>query len=161
MKLYEIDDAIELILAQSVDTETGEIMEEALEELEKLEMDRDRKALAVARYLLGERAEGDAVNLQADRLRDRALRHHARADRLERYLQSHLPAGHALRDDVAEIKWSRSQSVEVDEGAHLPDEYIRRKVTASPNKVALGAALKLGKQIRGARLVKRISMKVR
>ena len=57
MKLWEVHDKIEMILAQCVDKETGEIDNEAAEQLDGLEIERRQLVLDIARYLKGERAE--------------------------------------------------------------------------------------------------------
>ena len=48
MKLYEIDALLEKVLNENLDRETGEIREEALAEINAIEMDRDRRCLAIA-----------------------------------------------------------------------------------------------------------------
>ena len=157
--LFKIHDAIEFVLAREVDVETGEITDETLFKLDELELARDDKALAVAAYLLGERAEAKAVKEQADRLAARARAHKARADRLLNYLRSNLPDGLKLSDARVQIGWRRSTAVEVDDDASLPDALTRITVTA--DKTAIKEALKAGEDVPGARLVTRNSVSVR
>jgi hypothetical protein len=86
MKLYEISDQIERFMASAIDRETGEISDEALVELDALEMDFDEKALNVAKYIRGEQAEAQAIKDAAQVNLDRAASHQRRADRLTDYL---------------------------------------------------------------------------
>ena len=117
MRLFEIANDIEMVLSREVDRATGEITDETLDKLAALELSRDEKALGVAAYLKGERAEGEAVKLQADALYNRALRHERRAAKLLEYLDRYLPTGAKLRSDVAEITWRKSTRVEIDDAA--------------------------------------------
>lgn len=162
-KLWEIADAIEKTILDHTDPETGEIGEGASAALDRLVMDRDAKALAVARYLMGEKAEGDAVKAQVDRLARRARVHHNRADRLLRYLQAYLPEGHKLQDDVVQIRWSWPEVVEVDESVDLakwPEELV--KTTREPRKTVLKRAAKEGEPLpKGVVLRKRPKLGVR
>ena len=159
MKLFEIHDAIEVVLAKGVDHETGEISEEALVELDGLEMARDEKSLAVARYLMGERAEAAAVKAQADRLAKRARIHANRADRLLGYLDAILPEGQKIHDDVVQIGWRSSTAVEVSALGKVPQAFVR--VTEAPDKKAIGEALKSGVEVPGAELVSRNRLQVK
>jgi hypothetical protein len=150
VKLFEIADQIENILADEtmVSRETGEISEAAIEALTKLEMARDEKALAIARYCIGEVAEGKAVKAQADRLAKRAQAHANRADRLKRYIEAFLPEGTKLRDDVVNLYWSRSSSVFVPAAPELaswPEQFVR--VTREADKSELAKALKAGELV--------------
>jgi hypothetical protein len=92
MKLYEIADQIERFMASAIDPETGEISDEALAELDALEMDFDAKALNVAKFIRGEQAEAQAIKDAAQANLDRAASHQRRAERLTGYLD------HLLRD---------------------------------------------------------------
>lgn len=161
MRLFEISDQIEQILADQVDHDTGEITAEAIELLEALELERDAKALAVAAYLVGERAEADAIARQAKVLLERADRHHKRADRLQDYLVQHIDAGRKLSDTRVSISWRKSTRVEIAEGAEekLEERFVR--VTVAPDKIALKEALAKGEKVDGARLVERVGIVVR
>jgi TPR repeat protein len=160
LALWEFGAQIEALLNASVDRETGEIVPEALAEIEALEGERDAKALAIAAYAHGQGVEADAVRAQAKRLAERAARHERHAERLVEYLQSHLPDGTTLRDPRVEIIWRTSTAVEVDvDPTELPEDYVRIRCEA--DKPALKAALAAGEQIKGVRLVKRRTLAIR
>ncbi len=159
MQLFAIHDAIEMVLAKGVDHETGEISEEAIAELDTLELAREEKVLAIARYLVGERVEAAAVKAQADRLAKRARVHANRADRLLRYLDANLPEGQKLHDDVVQIGWRSSTAVEVFDLGKVPQAFVR--VTEAPDKKAIGEALKSGVEVPGAELVTRNRLQVK
>ena len=160
MKLFDISQQIEALLDASVDRETGEIVETALAELEALEEARDTKALHVAAYLVGQRLEAEAIKSQAKRLSERAAIHARHADRLEVYLEGHVPVGAKLSDSRVQIAWRKSEAVEVDcDALELPLEFCR--TTYAPMKPEIKAALKTGQQVHGCRLVTRQSIQVK
>jgi hypothetical protein len=91
MKLYEISDEIERVMAEAIDRETGEIAEGAAELLDSLQMDLKDKALAVAKYAHGELAEAAAIKERAKQNLARAERHERHASwLLESYLAEYL-----------------------------------------------------------------------
>ena len=147
MKLYQIADEIEIILAREVDHDTGEITEETLTKLGDLEMARDEKALAVAAYLKGELAEGDAVMLEAEKLVERAKGHKRRAQRLVEYLQQHIPAGaQPISDSRSRIAWKKNPpKVVIPDRDAVPPSY-RRTIpeTWEPDKKRIKDQLKTG-----------------
>lgn len=159
MRLFEIHHEIERILAEEVDRDTGEILDSTLAKLDALEIERDAKALQVARYLKGEQAEAEAVKTQAEKLAARARVHAGRAARLKGYLLDHCEPGRKLSDEVSQITWRKSTSVELVDFDELPEEYQR--VSVSADKTRIGEALKSGKEVPGARLVTRQNVQVR
>ena len=167
MKLYEISDKIEQVLLAGTDKETGEISDEALAALDELEAAFDEKALNVGCYIKGEEAEAAAVEAEAKRLIERAKLHGRRAERLRSYLSAHLSA-HAhpsaqprLANARCELRWRKSDRVEVPELSALPAAYVREKVTREPDKAELRKLLKSGVEIPGALLVERWSLEIK
>lgn len=159
MKLFEISDAIEQVLAEGTNHETGEISEEALAALDELEGDLESKALNVARYIVGERAEAKAIKAQADVLSARAKSHENRAKRLTKYLQGHIGDA-SFKDATVTIGWRKSEAVEIDEGAGLSHRYLN-PAPSTPNKALIRAELKSGQTIGGCRLVSRKSIQIK
>ena len=167
MKLYEISDKIEQVLAAGTDRETGEISDEALAALDELESAFDEKALNVGCYIKGEEAEAEAVAAEAKRLMARAKIHERRAERLRSYLSGHL-AAHShpseqprLANARCEIRWRKSERVEVPELAALPPAYVREKVTREADKSELRKVLKSGISVAGASLVEHWALEVK
>jgi hypothetical protein len=162
--LFSIADEIEEILAHEVDPETGELTEAAIERLEGLELSRDRKALEVAAYLKGERAEGGKIEEVAQGLLDRAKIHYARADRLERYVATCVPPGEKLSDARAEIRWHRSQMVHVANESQVPAAFWVQPEPppARIDKRRVAEELrKPGGVVPGAELIASYSLKIR
>ena len=111
MKLCEAEDAIERLLSDFTDRETGEFAPEMEDELAKLEMARDRIGLSIGRYVLGLETEADAVDGQVKRLSRRRDSLRNQAVRLRNYLSTYLPDGLKLKDDILSIGWTRSKKV--------------------------------------------------
>jgi len=162
-QLFVIADEIEAILAREVDPETGEITDATVERLEALELAKDRKALEVAAYLKGERAEAQKIREVAEGLVTRAMAHEARADRLERFVASCLEPGQDLADPRVEVRWSKSQAVVIEDAELVPDEYWIQP-PAPPKRIEkklVRDAIKLGVLVPGASLIRTHTMRVK
>lgn len=155
LSLWKMDQILQQLLDEGTDRTTGEISDEAMFEIDHLEMDREKKLLAIGGYITGERREGQAVKVQADHLAARAAGHARRADRLEGYLKRSLAEGETVRDDRIWLKWRKSTGVVVDDMKDLPVGYITVTTTSRPDKKAIAAALKDNRKVPGARLEKR------
>lgn len=166
MKLWEVSEKIEWVLANEVDKETGEITDDTLKALDDLELQRDELVLQIAKYVKGELAESKAVAEQASILSTRAKRHEKRAANLTFYLQKNLPEGQELRDPTVRIHWRKSNVIEPRwpqedlSTGHIPDEYLRKKVTLSIDKKKAKEDLKNGKEIIGLLLVEKNTLKL-
>ena len=165
-KLWEIDsllrDAIESA-EQSVNPETGEMPEDWASFLDTVQMERDAKALAVASYVRELEAEAAAVELEKKRLTKRQQVLENKAGRVRDYLAGFLQVGEKLKDARVSIGWRKSSAVNVLAPVEsLPAEYVRViPEQREPDKVALGAALKEGKEIAGVELVTRHSVQIK
>lgn len=163
-RLFQVTEAIEMILATKVDPETGEITDETFEALGELEMQRDELALEIATYLKGEAAEAKMVREQAQILMERARRHEKRADGLKRYVMGNLPTGTKLSNSTTQITWRKSEATEILEEDKLPpvtEAPNLWRVKQTPDLREIGARLKLGEEIPGARLVARHNMQIK
>ena len=155
MQLYKIADEIEVILASEVDHETGEITDETIAKLDSLEMERDAKALAVAAYLKGELAEGEAVEREVVNLKQRATGHKNRAKRLRDYLAMNLPKDcEPISDARSRIAWRKNPPKVVIHEDHLVPADYQRVIPESrePDKKKIADALKGGEHLTFAEL---------
>lgn len=159
MRLFDVNDQIEAILAHEVDQETGEIQDSALERLNELGMERDALVLDLAAYMKGEQAEADAIKEQAQRLLDRAKRHAKRAEWLEGVIFRNVEPGQKLSDDRSEIRWRKSTRLKITDGDAIPDELYR--YTRDLDKAEITKRLKAGEEIKGAELEERQNMSVK
>ena len=141
MTLYEIDKRIEDAMERAVDPETGEIIsDEAMAELEQLDMDREEKIENTAMYYKNLMSDADQLKAEAKKLTDRANAAQRKADSLKRYLSFSLDGQSFKRGTVA-ISYRKGISVQIDDVQELPAEYLRFK-DPEPDKTAIRLALK-------------------
>jgi molybdopterin biosynthesis enzyme len=161
MQLYDLDARIRELL-DSADTETGEIPEEALAEIEALEVKREERLLAMAAYVLELEAEADAVKAEADRLAHRARTTRNRAEWIEARIAASMTPGEKLADATVRLSWRRSEAVEVEPGAELPEDCVRViPEQREPDKKALRDALHDGREVAGVKLATRWHLSIR
>lgn len=162
--LYEINreylEALADIFMNHVDPDTGEIEEDAARILDDLEAKRNDKIEAVALYIKNLRSDVAAIKEEAKALTARAKTAENRADYLTRYLEHNLN-GETFDTPRVDIRWRKSKKVNILEGAEIPDEYIRRKITEEPDKTAIKAALTAGEIIDGCELVETNNIQIK
>ena len=158
MTLYEIDtqlkQAIEQMIA-SVDPETGEVDDELAAAIDNLETEKTSKIEGIGCYIKNIDAEATAISEEIAVLKSRLEAKKAHSERLRDYVKGFL-----LADDQSKFETSRvcftfrkSEAVEIDEGAELPEKYMKIVTTSKPDKTAIKAAIKSGEEVPGARIV--------
>lgn len=77
-----------------------------------------------------------------------------KAEGIKKYIAASMDSagGEKIKTSKVAIGWRKSESVQVEENAFLPDEYLTFKAP-EPNKTAIKKALKAGEKIDGASLV--------
>jgi len=155
MSLFTIAQQIEHILAVGTDPVTGEISPEALEELTRLDCARDERLRDMACYAKGERAEAASVRAVMADLEERAQRHERRAEQLETAIGHELvPGSQRLSDGRVEVAWRRNPPRTFSPNdTDAPAEFMREKVTRTPDRTAIKAALQNGREVPGWSLV--------
>lgn len=152
---FQIRDEIERILATCADHETGEITDEAIAQLDALELDLRERVLEYAAYAKSERAEAGKIERLAEDLKERATKHANRAARLERAIEAAMtPGTQKFEDERAAVRWHKGPPyVEITDASKLPKPFWRypQPPPAEPNKVELAKALKAG-PVEGAEL---------
>lgn len=158
--LYEINSQIEAALNSAVDQETGEIIsEKALEALQELEMQKDKKVEQLALLYKNKVAEVAALKAEKMAFAARQTAAEKAAESIKQYLEQTLH-GEKIKGERFSIGWRKSESVTIAEGAFLPDEYLTFKAP-EPNKTAIKNALKSGKKIEGASLEKTNNIQIK
>lgn len=161
MTLYEIDKRIEDAMERAVDPETGEIIsDEAMAELEQLDMDREEKIENTAMYYKNLMSDADQLKAEAKKLTDRASAAQRKADSLKRYLSFSLDGQNFKRGTVA-ISYRKGISVQIDDVWELPAKYRRFK-DPEPDKTAIRLALKADPEsVPGASLVETQNIQIK
>lgn len=155
MTLYEIEAAI----LETVDEETGEIID--LERLNALEMERDRKIGNVACWIKDLKAEAEAIKAEKQALEKRQKAAENKAESLKQWLQTVLE-GEKFKDARCSISYRKSERVDFSDSFDmdsLPDSM--KKVTVEPKKTEIKDYLKTGATIEGVTLVENSSIQIR
>lgn len=161
MKLYEIDQAIETLLNNGfvADEETGELLFTSVD-IEKLQMEKDKKVENIALYIKDLQAEAAAIKTEEEALKKRRLSAEKKTEYLTDFL-SFLLKGEKFKTPKVAITYRKSQSVSVADIGLLPEEYINIKTDKTANKTFIKAALKDGITIPGCELVENTSIQIK
>lgn len=143
MTLYEIDRAVMACVSE----ETGEIIEDAMEELE---LDNIQKAENVALAIKNDTAMARALKEEIDNLTQRLRVCNNGIDSKKKYLP-YLLGDKKLKTSRVSISYRKSESVAIDDLTSLAEEYIRIPEPQA-DKTAIKRAIKAGEKITGAHL---------
>lgn len=161
MKLWEIsklmntDRLFKVSDDASVDTETGEVFDK--EYLDNLPMEQEEKSRNVGLVIKNMSNDIDLIDKEIKRLTAMKKSTQSKIESLKSYI---LTYGCPVKDVAVTICFSKGrESVEVEKGVDLPESF--RKYTWTPNKTAIGEALKEGQEIAGCRLVRKPSVSVK
>ena len=160
MKLWEIDNA----LMELFDQETGEIMDS--EAWDALQMERTSKLEGVACWIKNLLSDAEAIKAEKDSLAEREKAARNKAERLTKWLEGALQ-GEKLNTARCAVNYRKSVSLEI------PDEELFVMYAGKecndlltykppvPNKTAIKAALKDGRNIPGVQLVEKMNMSIK
>nr|DAQ63602.1 MAG TPA: resistance protein [Caudoviricetes sp.] len=161
MKLWEIsklmntDRLFKVSDNESVDTETGEVF--AKEYLDNLPMEQEEKSRNVGLVIKNMSNDMEQIEKEIKRLTAMKKSTQSKIESLKSYI---LTYGCPVKDVAVTIRFSKGrESVEVEKGVDLPEPF--RNYTWTPNKKAIGEALKEGQEIEGCRLVRKPSVSVK
>lgn len=153
LKLYELSD--DYLEAMEALAEIDDLPPEAIADtLEGLAGAWEDKALNVARYVRNLEAEAEAIVEARDRMERRAKAASKQAARLKAYLKAELERTglQPKAPDLALRLQNNPPSVVLDDPTKIPKLYQRTETVTTILKAEIGAALKAGKQVRGAHL---------
>lgn len=152
-KLYELDQKINELIANSIDPETGEVSDGFIEKLDALNMERNEKIDNIMR--LYKNLISDAAGREAEEKRLSELKKSAknRAESLKNYLSRYMEAGvEKFTSEHGEIGWRKSEKVVVQDVDTLPEEFKKVKVEVKADLISLKNALKEDRKIDGVSL---------
>ena len=145
MNLFEINKEI----IDCVDAETGELLDE--EKFESLQMDMQTKLENLGCWIKNLESDAAALKAEEQAFAERRKSLERNIENKKKYLSTFL-AGRPFETSKVKIGFRKSEVLEVDEGAVLPDEFLRFK-NPEINKADLKKAVKAGMQFEGVRLV--------
>lgn len=162
MTIYEIDKAIMDLLDQ-IDEETGEALFDP-EQIERLQMERERKCENLAMAWKNLTAEAKAIREEVETLTKRAKTVQNEADRAKAYLELVL-GGDPFKTAKVAVSYRKSESVEPAPGfmdwALANDDSLIRYKEPEADKTAIKKALKDGREIPFVNLVTKTSMTIK
>ena len=160
MKLYEINEQIQNILNDFVDEETGEIKENVIADIDKLQEEKQSKALNIAKYIKNLTAESEAIYKEETSLKSRRNKLDKQIERLSEYLVLNI-SGEKIKDAQIEISWRKSQFIEITNADILPKIFTAEKIVSIPDKKAIKNAIEAGAIINGAELKERLNLVIK
>ena len=153
MNLYEIDSEI----LGCVDITTGEIFDE--DKFESLVMEREKKVENICLWIKNLKAEIEALKAEKDAFAKRQKSAENKMESLKRYITGYLD-GASFESAKVKVSFRKSESIEIEEGTIIPDEYLRFK-EPEVNKTDLKNALKAGIHIQGVQLVENQNIQIK
>lgn len=154
MNLYQINSEI----LGCVDAETGEIFD--IDKFEELSLERDAKVENVCLWIKNLKAEAEALKAEKDAFAVRQKAAEKKMESLKRYISGYLE-GTPFESAKVKVSFRKSESLEIDEGTMIPDEYLRFK-EPDVDKAALKIAVKSGAvHIDGVRIVENQNIQIK
>lgn len=155
MTLYELSEQFAQLMEA---IENGEIPEEAIADtLEGLTGDFDEKADNIACIIKNELAIADRIKYESDQMYERMSAHNKRAKFLKEYLSKQMQRAGRKKIETARncISFHPSIRTVVDNENEFVREYpdyCKQDIAYKIDKAAIRAALKSGREIKGAHL---------
>ena len=153
MTLYELNAEI----LNAVDTETGEIIDEA--KLDALLMERDQKIENIALWIKNLSAEAEALKAEKEAFAKRQKVAENKVESLKKYLTNALQ-GEKFSTTKVNISFRSSDVVNITDITRIPEDYLKY-AEPTADKVTIKKMLKDGYQIDGAELVKNQSIQIK
>lgn len=147
MKLYEIT-------PQLVELSNMDASDEAVRDtLEAVQMEFNDKAVAIVKVAESLDADTSAIDAEIERLKARKQVIVNRKQQLRDYLLYNMEAAGIKKIDSPLFTVTLRQgveSVEIIDQSQIPNEYVTVEVVEKPDKAAIKAAIKSGKEVTGA-----------
>lgn len=158
--LYEINNSISELLEQAFNTvdENGEVQID-FSQLEALQEEKATKIENIALYIKNLDAEAAAIKGEEENLASRRKRKEKRAESLRNYLLNNLdePVFESAR---CSLKIKETDQTEILDESLIPDEFMNIKMDRKPDKNAIKKAIKEGKEVAGATVIKKKNVRI-
>lgn len=150
-------------LFDTMDEETGEVNSEVLERLNSIQESFEVKAQNVALVCLELKDKQDMIDREIARLKKLSDRAKTAQEWLENYLTDTMQSvGYErIGGTFSRISFRSSEETIIDNIALLPSEYVTVETTYKPDKKAIKAAIKAGKEIAGAHIEKKKNLQIK
>ena len=155
--------AIKDELLNTIDEETGEVNAEVLERLNSMQESLLVKAQNVALVCLELKDKKDMIDREIARLKKLSDRAKTAQEWLENYLTDTMTSVGYERIDgtFSRVSFRSSEETIIDNISLLPSEYVTVETTYKPDKKAIKAAIKAGKEVNGAHIEKKKNLQIK
>lgn len=163
MNLFEINQHLRAIVNNgfSADLETGELLFDA-SELGSLEETKSNKFLAIGKMIKEKEAFAKSIKEQEKSMADRRKLVENEVTRLKEWALFNMDESDKFEDAQIKVSYSKgSESVDVYDLTSLDAKYFVEKNTYTPDKKALKEALKSGEFIKGVKLQRKPSVRIK
>lgn len=162
MKLYEIDQELEIALAECIDTETGEIIN--LDRLNELTLAKEEKVRNIALLILDLRAEEKAYDEQLKKFLALKKSVKNKITSLENYLQLHTE-GQTFKFTEVKISYLHSEETIITDKEAFNKYWQRHKalgtIEVKPDKKAIKEAIANGLKVKGVEIVEKKNIQIK
>jgi len=160
--LYEIDNDLRVMMEnaekEAIENE-GEISFVLAAQLETLQQEREVKIGNICRYYKSLIAEAEMVSEESKVLADRAKTTANKAEALKKYLAQFMKTGEPFADVNSKVSWRKSEAVDVDPFAVVPEEF--KKIKVEPDIAAIKKVLKSGAEVVGFNLIEKQNIQIK
>ena len=167
MKIYPINEQLEMLIASFVDPETGEVTaseEEMQAAIEQAQMDFDDKIVDLRNEYINRMTEAAAFQKEKLRLADEQKRAERSAERVKRWI-AYLLKGEKFQKDYVKIRYIRSEEVNVDDGfvAWAKENFpsLLSQKDPEPNKTEIKKAIKAGLELEHASINQKKNIQIK
>lgn len=153
MNLYQIDQQI----LDCIDAETGEIFD--VEAFEQLALERDVKIESICLWIKNLNAEIEALKAEKDAFAQRLKAAENKRESLKKYISEYL-AGNKFETAKVKVSFRKSESLEISEGAIIPEEYLKYK-EPDIDRAGLKKAIKEGQAFDGVSIIENQNIQIK
>lgn len=157
MNLYDIKKELEEAILNSVDMETGEILNSEL--IDNLKMARNEKRENIALYIKNMVADSKAIDEEIKNLTARKKSINNKIDWLKQYLANDLQ-GSKFETAKVVVSFRKSKAIDIQPNANIPDEFLIIH-EPKPDKTALKKAIQAGAVINGVSIVEKSNISIK
>lgn len=170
MALYEINDEIakcEIAILESVDIETGEILDTTLtEKMKNLQLAKKDKINGCI-YAINKREDKiELAKKEIERLKTLIKICENQDEKIRNYLLQNITVGENIDLGLHSISWRKSTSTEIADEDKFKEKYkdtpyVETKITYSIKKTEIKKAIQEGKTIEGAELIEKQNLQIK
>jgi len=153
--LYQLVIAYNNLLDQYSQAESDEDLMKLEADLTAVQDSIYAKSTQIAFAVRNTEAYEEAIDSEIERLRDRQKKFQKFIEWAKNYISNMLKAANIekVETELITISFRKSKRVEILNEAEIPEQYIRKRITIEPNKIAIKAAWEAGLGVTGTEVV--------